>query len=93
MNLMDKVIIKDGDVFVENIFYLRDNFLDSKLVFTSEANLVYDESLAVMWEGTVGSKAIRPLKGDLPYTQIDETTYELDIAPYKNGPLTMADLF
>ena len=93
MNLMDKVIIKDGDVFVENIFYLRDNFLDSKLVFTSEANLVYDESLAVMWEGSVGSKAIRPLKSDLPYTQIDETTYELDIAPYKHGPLTMADLF
>jgi hypothetical protein len=54
---------------------------------------VYDESLAVIWEGSVGSKAIRPLKGDLPYTQIDETTYELDIAPYKNGPLTMADLF
>ena len=93
MNLMDKVIIKDGDIFVENIFYLRNNFLDSKLVFTSEDNLVYDESLAVIWEGSVGSKAIRPLKDSLPYTQIDETTYELDIAPYKNGPLTMADLF
>jgi hypothetical protein len=93
MNLMDKVIIKDGDTFVENIFYLRNNFLDSKLVFTSEDNLVYDESLAVIWEGSVGTKAIRPLKDSLPYTQIDETTYELDIAPYKNGPLTMADLF
>jgi hypothetical protein len=93
MNLMDKVIIKDGDTFVENIFYLRNNFLDSKLVFTSEDNLVYDESLAVMWEGSVGSKAIRPLKDSLPYTQIDETTYELDIAPYKYGPLTMGDLF
>jgi hypothetical protein len=93
MNLMDKVIIKDVDTFVENIFYLRNNFLDSKLVFTSEDNLVYDESLAVMWEGSVGSKAIRPLKDSLPYTQIDETTYELDIAPYLHGPLTMADLF
>jgi len=93
MNLMDKVIIKDGDVFVENIFYLRDNFFDSKHIFTSEDNLVYDESLAVMWEGSVGSKAIRPLKDSLPYAQIDETTYELDIAPYKHGPLTMADLF
>jgi hypothetical protein len=93
MNLMDKVIIKDGDVFVENMFYLHNNYLDSKYVFTSEDNLVYDESLAVMWEGSVGSKAIRPLKDSLPYTQIDETTYELDIAPYKHGPLTMADLF
>jgi len=46
-----------------------------------------------MWKGSVGTKAIRPLKDSLPYTQIDETTYELDIAPYKNGPLTMADLF
>ena len=93
MNLMDKVIIKDGDIFVENIFYLRNNFLDSKHIFTSEDNLVYDESLAVIWEGSVGSKAIRPLKDSLPYTQTDDTTYELDIAPYKHGPLTMADLF
>jgi hypothetical protein len=93
MNLMDKVIIKDGDTFIENIFYLRDNFFDSKYIFTSEDNLVYDEGLAVIWEGSVGSKAIRPLKADLPYTKIDETTYELDIAPYKHGPLTMADLF
>ena len=46
-----------------------------------------------MWEGSVGTKAIRPLKDSLPYAQIDETTYELDIAPYKHGPLTMADLF
>jgi hypothetical protein len=80
MNLMDKVIIKDGDTFVENIFYLRNNFLDSKHIFTSEDNLVYDESLAVVWKGSVGSKAIRPLRDDLPYTQIDETTYELDVA-------------
>jgi hypothetical protein len=93
MNLMDKVIVKDGQNFLENIFYLRNNYVKSKNIFTSEDNLVYDESLAVIWEGSVGSKAIRPLRDDLPYTQIDETTYELDVAPYLHGPFTMADLF
>ena len=93
MNLMDKVIIKDGDVFVENIFFIESHPVDSKYIFSSEANLVYDETAAVMWKGSVGTKAIRPLKDSLPYTQIDETTYELDIAQYKYGPLTMADLF
>lgn len=93
MNLMDKVIIKDGDVFVENIFFIESHPFDSKYIFSAEANLVYDETAAVMWKGSVGTKAIRPLKDSLPYTQIDETTYELDIAQYKYGPLTMADLF
>jgi hypothetical protein len=93
MNLMDKVIVKDGQNFVENMFYLHDIYAKSKYVFTSEDNLVYDESLAVVWKGSVGAKAIRPLRDDLTYTQIDETTYELDIAPYLHGPFTPADLF
>jgi len=93
MNLMDKVIMKEGDVIIENIFFIDSHPFDSKYIFSAEANLVYDEAAAVMWKGSVGTKAIRPLKDSLPYTQIDETTYELDIAPYKNGPLTMADLF
>lgn len=93
MNLMDKVIMKEGDTIIENIFFIEPNQPQSKYIFSSEANLVYDEGLAVIWKGSVGTKAIRPLKDSLPYTQIDETTYELDIAPYKNGPLTMADLF
>lgn len=93
MNLMDKVIIKDGEEFVENIFFLEYHSYDDKNVFTSEANLVYDEGSAVVWKGSVGSKAIRPLRNDLPYTQIDDTTYELNIAEYKHGPKTMAELF
>jgi len=93
MNLMDKVIMKEGDVIIENIFFIDSHPFESKYIFSSEANLVYDEGSAVIWKGSVGTKAIRPLKDSLPYTQIDETTYELDIAPYKNGPLTMADLF
>jgi hypothetical protein len=93
MNLMDKVIIKDGDEFVENIFFLEDHSIDSKYIFASEANLVYDEGKAVVWKGSVGTRAIRPLRNDLPYTQIDDTTYELNIAEYKHGPKSMADLF
>jgi len=93
MNLMDKVIMKEGDVIIENIFFMNKHPFESKYIFSSEANLVYDESEAAIWNGSVGTKAIRPLKDSLPYTQIDETTYELDIAPYKNGPLSMADLF
>ena len=93
MNLMDKVIMKEGDTIIENIYFIDTNPIQSKYIFSSEANLVYDVDSAVMWKDSVGTKAIRPLKDSLPYTQIDETTYELDIAPYKNGPLTMEDLF
>ena len=93
MNLMDKIIIKDGDEFVENIFFLDVDVVEPKHIFTSEANLVYDENKAVLWKGSVGSKAIRVLRNDLPYTQIDDITYELNIAEYKHGPKSMADLF
>jgi hypothetical protein len=93
MNLMDKIIIKDGDEFVENIFFLDVDVVEPKHIFTSEANLVYDEGKAVLWKGSVGSKAIRVMRNDLPVTQIDETTYELDIAEYRHGPKSMSDLF
>lgn len=93
MNLMDKVIIKDGEEFVENIFFLEDHSIDSKYIYTSETNLVYDEGSAVVWKGSVGSRAVRILRNDLPLTQIDDTTYELNIAEYKHGPKTMQDLF
>lgn len=93
MNLMDKVIIKDGEEFVENIFFLEDHSIDSKYIYTSETNLVYDEGSAVVWVGSVGSRAVRILRNDLPLTQIDDTTYELNIAEYKHGPKSMADLF
>lgn len=93
MNLMDKVIIKDGEEFVENIFFLEDHSIDSKYIYTSETNLVYDEGSAVVWTGSVGSRAVRILRNDLPLTQIDDTTYELNIAEYKHGPKSMADLF
>ena len=93
MNLMDKVIIKDGEEFVENIFFLEEHEAESKDIFTSEANLVYDEGSAVVWKGSVGSKAVRILRNDLPYEQIDDITYRLDIAEYKHGPKTMHDLF
>lgn len=93
MNLMDKVIIKDGEEFVENIFFLEADTTEPKYIFTSEANLVYDEDKAIMWKGSVGSKAVRILRNDLPYTQIDDITYELNIVEYKHGPKTMADLF
>jgi len=93
MNLMDKIIIKDGDEFVENIYYLEYHPSEGKNVFTSEANLVYDEHLASVWFGSVGSKAVRILRSDLPYQQIDDTNYELNIAEYKHGPKSMADLF
>lgn len=93
MNLMDKVIIKDGEEFVENIFFLEEHVDESKDIFTSESNLVYDEGAAVLWKGSVGSKAVRIYRMGLPYTQIDDTTYELNIAEYKNGPKTMHDLF
>lgn len=93
MNLMDKVIIKDGEEFVENIFFLEDHSIDSKYIYTSETNLVYDEGSAVVWKGSIGSKAVRILRNDLPLTQINDFTYELDIAEYKHGPKTMAELF
>ena len=93
MNLMDKVIMKEGDTIIENIYFIDANPIQSKYIFSSEDNLVYDVDSAVIWKDSVGTKAIRLLKDSLTYTQIDETTYELDIAPYKNGPLTMADLF
>ena len=93
MNLMDKVIIKDGEEFVENIFFLEDHSIDSKYIYTSETNLVYDEGSAVVWKGSVGSRAVRILRNDLPLKQIDDTYYELNISEYKHGPKTMQDLF
>jgi hypothetical protein len=93
MNLMDKIIIKDGDEFVENIYFLEYHSYGDRNIFTSEANLVYDEGSAVVWMGSVGSRAIRPMRTDLPLTQIDDITYELNIAEYKHGPKSMADLF
>ncbi len=93
MNLMDKVMITEGNTIIENIFFLEVDTVEPKYIFTSEANLVYDENKAVLWKGSVGSKAVRILKNSLPYKQINSTTYQLDIGPYKNGPLTMADLF
>jgi hypothetical protein len=93
MNLMDKVIIKDGEEFVENIFFLEVDVVEPKYIFTSEANLVYDEDKAVLWKGSVGSKALRVLRNDLDYVQVDDATYELNIAEYKHGPKTMHDLF
>ncbi len=93
MNLMDKIILKDGNTFIENIFFIEENSIQNKYIFSSEDNLVYDEEMAVIWKGSVGTKAIRPLKKSLPYKQIYNSVYELNIAPYKHGPLTMADLF
>lgn len=93
MNLMDKVIITDGKTLIENIYFLEVDTIEPKYIFTSEANLVYDENMAVVWKGSVGSKAVRILRNSLPYKQINGTTYQLDIATYKNGPLTMGDLF
>lgn len=91
MKLMDKVIMSNGDTLIDDIFFLKE--MDGKYIFSTAENLVDDEGLSILWVEIIGTKAIRPLKSNLNYIQIDDNTYLLNVAEYIDAETHSMNIF
>jgi len=99
MNLMDKLTFVHGVTRPDEFYLIKKVEADSnhqpRYIFSKIDDITTEEVGSIVWntELAKGTTLPRTLKCDIPYVQIDETNWELDITDYATAVKSWEEVY